>query len=269
MPSIYESHNHPDPTFPVIFHLDSISFPTPANYLHWHENIEMLYCVEGNGTLTADSDRISFGAGDLAVINSDRLHSIYTEDSCRYYCLIADHSLFDGLGLPIGETPLRAVIRDSTVQGWFDTIVEEMLTRRPFYRESVRAAILSLYVHLYRHYTAENSDPAGKRPNNRVQMVKSAIAFLRRHYTEDLTVDQVCSSIGFSKYYLCHAFKEITGRTIISYINFLRCQNARGLLASGQYNISESAAQSGFHNLSYFSRIYKREMGELPSAKKP
>ena len=143
-----------------------------------------------------------------------------------------------------------------------------MLTRRPYYREAVRAAILSLYVHLYRHYAVESGYSAGKRQNNRVQMVKAAIAFIRRHYTEDLSVDKVCSSVGFSKYYLCHAFKEITGRTIIGYINFLRCQNVRGLLAGGQYNISESAAQSGFHNMSYFTRIYKREFGELPSANK-
>ena len=52
----------------------------------------------------------------------------------------------------------------------------------------------------------------------------------------------------------------------MDYLNFLRCSNARRLMASGKYNVSESAAMSGFKSLSYFSRVYRRQMGVLPSA---
>ena len=50
-----------------------------------------------------------------------------------------------------------------------------------------------------------------------------------------------------------------------NYLNYTRCSYARKLLASGRYNVSESAEHSGFSNLSYFAKTYKKYMGELPS----
>ena len=81
-------------------------------------------------------------------------------------------------------------------------------------------------------------------------------------------MDSVCRETGFSKSYICHTFKEVTGQTVLDYVNFLRCNHARSLLASGKYNVGESALQSGFSNLSYFSRTYRRIMGELPSVRR-
>ena len=52
---------------------------------------------------------------------------------------------------------------------------------------------------------------------------------------------------------------------MVDYLNFLRCENAQLLLASGRCNVRESAERCGFHNDSYFTRIYKQQIGELPS----
>ena len=88
------------------------------------------------------------------------------------------------------------------------------------------------------------------------------------HHPEPFSMDSVCRETGFSKSYICHTFKEVTGQTVLDYVNFLRCNHARSLLASGKYNVGESALQSGFSNLSYFSRTYRRIMGELPSVRR-
>ncbi|ELP5185316.1 helix-turn-helix transcriptional regulator, partial [Clostridium perfringens] len=71
-----------------------------------------------------------------------------------------------------------------------------------------------------------------------------------------------------SKYYTCRTFKEVTGKTILDYINHIRCINARNLILYNGYTISESAYKSGFNNLSYFSKTYKKYMGLLPSEEK-
>ena len=51
----------------------------------------------------------------------------------------------------------------------------------------------------------------------------------------------------------------------MDYVNFARCSQARRLLITGRYNVTEAAQRSGFENLSYFTRTYKRYMGALPS----
>lgn len=38
---------------------------------------------------------------------------------------------------------------------------------------------------------------------------------MRKNYANDLNVDSISNHFGFSKYYFCHIFKEITGITIV------------------------------------------------------
>ena len=54
----------------------------------------------------------------------------------------------------------------------------------------------------------------------------------------------------------------------MEYIHYVRCNNARSLLASGKYNLTQCAQRSGFGSLSYFSRVYKKVMGAAPSVQK-
>lgn len=266
MSGIYEAHRYTDPALPIFFHRDTVGGGVSSS-LHWHEAVELLYCREGSGTVVSDGERIPLSVGELAVVNANHLHAVYSEQLCRYDCLIASPALFAGLDIP-ADAQLRSLVQDERFERIFARIDEELHAARPCYRAAVRAAIIELYILLCREYAQGTPERETGRADNRLKLCKQVIAFLRRHYAEELSIDDICRTVGFSKYYLCHTFKEMTGQTVVGYLNFLRCQNARSLLATGEYNISESAQACGFHNLSYFTRTYKRQMGALPSAQK-
>ena len=59
-------------------------------------------------------------------------------------------------------------------------------------------------------------------------------------------------------------FVEYTGMSPIDYRNDIRLTNARRKLQSGEYNVSEAAFESGFSNLSFFTRLYKKKYGHTP-----
>ena len=101
-----------------------------------------------------------------------------------------------------------------------------------------------------------------------MEVVKAVISYIRRHFAEAITVEDICASVAFSRSYVCHAFKEVTGKTLVEYVHYVRCNNARSLLASGQYNLTQCAQRSGFGSLSYFSRVYKKVMGAAPSVRR-
>ncbi|MCI8441003.1 MAG: AraC family transcriptional regulator [Provencibacterium sp.] len=266
MPGIYEAHRYTDPALPIFFHQDTVGGGVSSS-LHWHEAVELLYCREGSGTVLSDGERIPLSVGELAVVNANHLHAVYAEQLCRYDCLIASPALFAGLDIPT-DALLRSLVKDERLEGIFARIDKELRTRSPCYRAAVRAAIIELYILLCREYAQNPPERGADRAGNRLELCKQVIAFLRRHYAEELSIDGICRAVGFSKYYLCHTFKEMTGQTVVGYLNFLRCQNARSLLATGEYNIGESARACGFHNLSYFTRTYKQQIGELPSVQK-
>ena len=59
-------------------------------------------------------------------------------------------------------------------------------------------------------------------------------------------------------------FREYVGCSPIDYRNELRLRHARNKLQSGEYNVSEAAYESGFSNLSFFIRLYKKQYGHTP-----
>ena len=262
--SEYEAVLFPDPELPVIFHQDILR-PDAQFALHWQDSLELLYFIEGEAEVRSDTLCQRMAAGDIAVINSNHIHDIRALTRvCRYYCLLVERELCQRLGVPMGEVLFQLQVSDPTAREYFDMIVDEMMTRGSYYKAAVRADLGGLLVHLCRHWL-ETRSFEGKKTDKRLEMVKFSVRYIQEHLSEELTVEKISTAAGFSKYYFCRGFKEITGRTVIDYLNYTRCGWARQLLSSGRYNVSEAAERSGFSNLSYFSKTYKRYIGELPS----
>lgn len=143
-------------------------------------------------------------------------------------------------------------------------IIAEIERKDAYYRQAVQIEIMSIVILLMREYldnTSERKSP----DNQQVQAVKKIISYLREHFLERITIEELCAETDYSKFYLCHSFKKMTGNTIIQYVNFLKCQHARNLLLEGNHSVSESVALSGYNNDSYFTKTYKAVFGRLPS----
>ena len=260
----YEDHSGYDGEPPVIFHRDHV---TKRQYfgVHWHENIELLFFIRGRGMVTAASSRVEAGPGDIAVINSSYLHMVESiDDEVEYYCLIVKNSFLKENGIAIENHLINALIQNRSAKTLFEKIIHEMSLEKPFYQTQVRAYVLSLMVLICRRFSVLHN---GKMPEQlkSTDMIKKVIRYIQNNYTKELTISKLAQEVGYSKYYICHIFKEITGYTIINYINYLRCKQAQSLIQSGKYNVGEAAVMCGFENLSYFTKTFKKHMGILPT----
>ena len=89
---------------------------------------------------------------------------------------------------------------------------------------------------------------------------------IHSHLTEhNLTVETLAEHLHLNRDYFSYAFKKVIGVTPITYINHMRCYNAKKMLQTKQYSTHEVALKFGFENYSYFSRTFKKYMGVLPS----
>lgn len=264
---IYENHNHVDPELPIIFHLDTLPRVHDQVLMHYHENIEILYILQGTGIVGCEAKDITVKEGDIVIINSNKLHGIHsTASTLRYYCLIIDKTFCENSHIPIGQILLQDLIQDHHIATAISSIAQEMSIASPYYKVAIKSYVLQLLVHLCRDYALVLGESYETRANPKILIVKNTIHYIKQHFLKTLTIEEICQYVGFSKFYLCRVFKEITGQTLLDYINYLRCDHARKLLCSGSYNVSEAAEHSGFNNLSYFSKTYKKYMGKLPSS---
>ena len=93
-----------------------------------------------------------------------------------------------------------------------------------------------------------------------------AIEALERNPEANLPVSYYAELCGMSESGFRRSFREYIGQSPVDYRNSLRLVHARKLIASGGYSVEEAAIQSGFSNLSFFYRLFRRKFGRKPGS---
>ena len=91
-----------------------------------------------------------------------------------------------------------------------------------------------------------------------------ALAWLRQHYAEPLSIPALARHCGMSASALHQKFKQLTAMTPLQYQKQLRLQEARRLMSSEGLDAARAGFAVGYGDPSYFSRDYKRVFGEPP-----
>ena len=97
-------------------------------------------------------------------------------------------------------------------------------------------------------------------------LVASAIDYISTHMEEEITLSRCAKAIGVSHYYLSSRFHEETGNAFTDYVQKVKIKAAAEDLLNTKKNTADIAAQYGFSNPSYFTRVFKKVMGESPAA---
>lgn len=259
----YELHQYEDPQFPIIYHLDCLHAGS-SFHMHWHEGVEILYCTEGRVQFLLDGTVCSIEPGEILIINSGKIHiGRSLEPVSSYYCLILNRAFLESHGLPVDGAQTEPVTSDPDMAAVYRQIIREMTEQQACYKSAVLGLCVQLYALLLRGHRLPERGAVSQRP----QAVKVCIRYLRDHFAEDSAIEDACQAAGVSRYTICRLFKSYVGLTPVNFLNALRCDEARALIASGECNVSEAAHRVGVENLSYFSRLYRRHIGQLPSQK--
>lgn len=261
----YETHFFEDPSFPVIFHYNTLTKGRFEVFPHWHINIEILYVIEGTVSITSNTAKIIANVGDIVIINSNYLHSIQSlTTDCSYYCLIIDHEHSQKLGFDTTNNRFLSITTDKEIKNIYNLIINEMLNQKKYYKKASVALCTTMLILLFRNVWL-NQEKEINNSDNKTSIVKQGIGYINENYDEDIKIDDICATVGVSKYHFCRIFKEVTQKTVNEYTLSLRVQQARFLLKEKKYSVSEAAEATGFNSESYFSKCYKKKLGVLPS----
>lgn len=88
--------------------------------------------------------------------------------------------------------------------------------------------------------------------------------YISEHYTEKLTLHDLCFIFGTNKTSLCRNFKDTYGETVLNHINNLRIRDAKAHLREQKLTITQISEELGFTSIHYFCRLFKKETGMTP-----
>ncbi len=94
--------------------------------------------------------------------------------------------------------------------------------------------------------------------------VETTLEFLRENFAQELRLPQVAKEAGFSVPVFCRVFKKTTGLSFVSYLNKLRVEKAKALLANSGLNVIHVGNACGFQTPHHFIRNFKHWTGQTP-----
>lgn len=259
--AIFEPHISTNSELPFIYHKDVVIGKGICNF---HENIEILFFVEGKGYLKCDQDIIEVQTGEITVINSYTVHQTESNSKLVYYCLIINKSFFKDNNIDIENLRFKSHIIDEFMNNLFMNIINEYETENILKFAGIKNAVLTMLLYLCRNYSCPKSQ---RTPNskNSLNYILMSMNFIKANLHRKLSIDEIAAHIGISKYYFIRLFKKATGYTVTDHINILRCEQAKELLIDGNYSVKQVSVLCGFDNCSYFANIFKKHVGLTPS----
>lgn len=260
--------------FPLEYHHLSPSHPQYVMSLHWHVEFELIRILKGTLRLTIDEEEFVVSAGTFAFVPAGALHSGMPED-CEYDCLVFDmnilmnkndsccrlirriteHEVEPQYIYPESEKELHRII-----WGMFDAVASKKAGYQMIVLGSLYQMIGTIFSEHYYHPTSE----LYHRNHRRILQLKQVLEFIESSYNMPLTLEEISHSVNMSPKYFCKFFQEMTHRTPIDYLNYYRIERACYQLLTSEQSITEVAYSSGFNDLSYFIKTFKRYKGTTP-----
>lgn len=244
--------------FPFVYHKDLL-LSIEKGFSNWHENIEFIYCISGKGRLVINPVPTVLQKGGLYLINSGDIHYIVSDSpQIEFHVFIVSNRFLKDFEIDTEKIHFCENITDSHGTAVFERLVRELTERPPYYQTVIRGEVLSYMAYLCRHYTL------AKKSSGSNDRIRQGLLYIREHFMEDLSVEAIAKQAGYSPFYFSRQFKNVTGMTVMKYVESIRCRHAYEMLVDGM-SVTKAAFECGFRNLSYFTKVFKQQYGILPS----
>lgn len=256
--------------------MHTIRFETdcPGDTIHLHDEMELLYTLQGRCAVFADGKNFVLGKEDFAVFNPFSSHQLYREEGAHTLSLYIPIQLLNQaeIGTIYCISPLQpekqaslALLRVRLAELFRDYIENADSRRLNLFAELLE--LLSIlqqdFSPVFSQETSTSRTP--KNPERRQNILR----YLWEHYQEPITLKSTAAHFYLSDGHFSRLFHELTGRSFSDYLRSVRLSHARRLLLSGETSVTETALSCGFGNVNTFIDAFRREYGLTPGQFQP
>lgn len=273
-----EDIRHGEAFFPVQKYVTNLTPDYPVVTTHWHEEAEFTLITDGMADYQIHLAEYPVKAGDILFIPPMILHSIALNKSPSFASdTYVFHMNFLGAKstdicstkylIPImnQEFPMPYLITQehpayASLREIFDRINAAYKTAENGYELALKAFFLQA-VFLLLQYSKKSPSPYTSMLS---QKLKQVLDHIELHYAEDIPIAELAKLCYFSEYHFMRFFKKHMNMTCVEYINNLRLEKAVELFEQGNTSILDVSLSTGFRNLSYFHKLFKRKYHMTP-----
>lgn len=235
--------------------------------IHYHEEYELYYMLDGGTTYFIDGEIFSINKGDFVFIprglphNTDNQNYRHNE---RILISFREEIFHENQRFILEELAKTRVVYVPDTQL---PVLESLLFKieaEYVQSEKGKEVLLDLYIQevltlLYR-YKCERKSVIQESD----KIVYTISEYIGRNYGQDITLKSLSKDFAISEGYLSRKFKAVSGLGVNQYITYVRISHAEKLLKDSDLSVTEIAEKCGFCGSTYFSSVFRKVKGVPP-----
>ena len=248
----------------------AISRDVPAvrpNERHHHDFFEILCISEGETHVTIRDRKIIAGPGDLLIYYPFEEHREFVQPG--RFSLIRLCFAIDSLDMHFPEKdkvePVIQLPWPELFHRLFDQMIVEQQMRDPWSDTMIKLHLTHFVVLLQR--ALHCGDERGReRTSDTILRIRKTIALIHQSLDTDIRLKDLANEAFMSESHYSHTFKETLGVSPKHYITKAKVLKAQELLEQTNLPVKHIAADLGYDNANYFSKVFAKMTGKSPSA---
>ena len=269
-----------EPGSPISIYFSEFG-PAAYDYIDWHWHDEFQFCLVTKGSILfrAAGHPYTVTAGNGIFINSRCIHTSRPSSSQTgaYLCLDV-HPDFLGKEehgtlrrryvsplLQENAPEVLPIFSGSPVGRRILSLLDRLCTLFLANKDCANLDIYILTVSVWKEMLSLLPGSAAPPPfEEPALLLKQILLFIRRSYSESVSLDDIASYVHLSRSECCRRFHRLTGQPLFRYLMQYRIDKSIELLLSTDRKISDIAAAVGFSGQSYYTACFRKQKSVTP-----
>lgn len=246
---------------------------TKYNPVHWHSAVELIYILNGQGTIMIEGKYYPVVAGEFAVIDSNRIHEFrYTGASMTVVIHFSRSSMKNFI--PDLEEYHFHCTRSDLKKEQLTAYLEicELLKKLPplyvmhptGYKLKSQAVAMEVFFELVNQFAVQDEGLKKTEKLENLERLEEIIEYIELHHKEPIALEDIASHFYLSREYFSRFFRKNMGVTFSRYVNQVRLMHIYQEICNTQSGIMELAEKHGFTNYKMFHKMFLEIYGCTP-----
>lgn len=236
--------------------------------IHWHDCMEIIYCLKGRIKINIETETHVIGAEELEIINFDEAHSLKGLDKENKILLFQIDTTFFNKYYNIDnmffytESSVKDAQKHSKyeeLRNYLSILLCEMAQKGEDFEDVIEDTLVDLLYHLINNFHYLIYDEEGLKENEeQFERYDRVIKYIYSNYNNKISLQDIARREYLSSHYLSTSMKTTVGYSFNDFVNLTRVEEAIKLLLDTEKTISEISEELGFSHTRYFNKHFKK-----------
>jgi AraC-like DNA-binding protein len=234
---------------------------------HYHSSYELYVLEKGYHDVLINDSIFDIGMFDVVLYKPNVFHKSLQNQGCARTCIYFSDRYLNQHFTVKSIYSLLSCFENNIITLDKETFPKFKSLMLLLEKENLTDPDNRIFIYLADLLNILNENKKTPKPENFASPYNNfapILSYINQNYNKINNIEEIADRFFISKFYLCHLFKEVTGLTLIQYLNKIKVQNACNMLVNTELSISEIGMECGFNSSMYFCKTFKQELKVTP-----